>query len=137
MSQPTLYQAITSGLVGGVGMATYLVVSYLVDYKYSYDTSNLIGLVVSSVVDFYLQQMVFVGKMTSNFSFIWKYALVRVLEIVLAQVMFNRYIAYIQRHKPHFFHYKMGSRVLVARYAIQMIIFALITFPMRKFVIYV
>ena len=73
MVKPTVLQAMSSGFIGGFGTATYLVVSYLVDHKYGYDTANLIGLVASSVLDFYLQQLVFVGSISSKPQFIWKF----------------------------------------------------------------
>lgn len=136
MVKPTVLQAMSSGFIGGFGTATYLVVSYLVDHKYGYDTANLIGLVASSVLDFYLQQLVFVGSISSKPQFIWKFILVRAFEIGLAQVLFAQYIKYINQKKPFFYRHNIKGRLLVVRYAIQIIIFAVVTFPMRKYVIY-
>ena len=138
MTQQSIFQqAIYSGLLGGIGTGGYLVVSRMVDPKLGYDWANFVGLIVSFVIDFHLQQLVFVGKITNHARFWWKFSLVKIGEILLSQAIFAEYIKYIKEKNPKFYHRQIKHRVLLIRYVIQLLLFVIVTFPMRKYFIFV
>ena len=137
MKQFTLQQLVYSGLFGGVGMGGYLIVSNLIDKRFGYDWANFVGLLVAFIIDFYLQQLVFVGKITNEPRFWWKYSLAKGVETIISQILFAKYISYVREKNPEFYHQQIRKRILLIRYSIQLLIFVVITFPMRKYFIYV
>lgn len=122
---------IKSSASGTVSTITYILTSYILDFYMSDKTSNLVGLVVSIIINYMLQHKTF-GKTHNHLSYLHKYIVAELLILFSSQAGVNmaldnkkRYIKYFpDKLKPY---YNTIMRMLVAT-----VIFALISFPIRN-----
>ena len=146
------YQFVASALVGGIGELGYLITSYTFDKYVDKRVSNLIGLSVDTVLDFFLQSWVFLNpksfKEFFDYKIMYKFIISIIIMNIIRQLMFmivyefrsiKEYIkrGEDQRKSGHdvwnFFH----DRTLLVRYVITLIFFILIEFPIRKYIVFV
>tara|TARA_B100000963_G_C22513696_1_gene619610 strand:+ start:287 stop:757 length:471 start_codon:yes stop_codon:yes gene_type:complete len=150
------YQFVASALVGGIGELGYLITSYTFDKYVDKRVSNLIGLSVDTVLDFFLQSWVFLNPKTVkeffDYKIMYKFIISIIIMNIIRQFMFmivyefrliKEYINRGEKHKKsgqgidhdvwNFFH----DRTLLVRYVITLIFFILIEFPVRKYLVFV
>ena len=146
------YQFVASALVGGIGELGYLITSYTFDKYVDKRVSNLIGLSVDTVLDFFLQSWVFLNpksfKEFFDYKIMYKFIISIIIMNIIRQLMFmivyefrsiKEYIkrGEDQRKSGHdvwnFFH----DRTLLVRYVITLVFFILIEFLMRKYIVFV
>ena len=134
----TSKQMAISGIAGGIAMGGYLISSHLLDSQIGYQASNVIGMLIAYSIDFFSQQYIFLGKLGNHHHYIIRFLIHISLEIVIAQLLLKLVMSYLKKHKPHFYkHGLKGIWISVIRYIIQLIIFFTITFPMRKYFVFV
>ena len=156
-------EMLLSGLLGGLGEWTHLVVCHILDRYMDKRTSNFIGLLVDMTIDFFLQFWLFlrptkVSKYFDNRIFA-KFLVFRIVNLFLRQMMFHWMLNmqsvqdYISRgaQQQEVRKMSMGERkkwnekieyflmdhVMHVRYLITVIFFFLIEFPARKYLIFV
>ena len=157
------YQFIGSALVGGIGELGYLITSYTFDKYVDKRVSNLIGLSVDTVLDFFLQSWVFLHpksfKEFFDYKIMYKFIISIIIMNIIRQLMFmivyefRSVKDYIKRGEDqvkkeeskrksrkgishdvwNFFH----DRTLLVRYVITLVFFILIEFPIRKYIVFV
>ena len=127
-----------SGTVGGVAMGGYLITSHLLDHRIGFQYANLLGMLIAYTIDFFAQQFIFLGKVGGHGRFILKFLIHVTIEIVVAQLLLKFTLGYIRKHYPDFYQHKLkGAWISVIRYGIQILIFFAITFPLRKYFVFV
>ena len=156
-------EMLLSGLLGGIGEWSHLVVCHILDRYMDKRTSNFIGLLVDMTIDFFLQFWLFlrptkVSKYFDNRIFA-KFLVFRIVNLFLRQMMFHWMLNmqsvqdYIVRgaQQQEVRKMSMGERekwnekieyfimdhVMHVRYLITFIFFFLIEFPARKYLIFV
>ena len=150
------YQFVASALVGGIGELGYLITSYTFDKYVDKRVSNLIGLSVDTVLDFFLQSWVFLNpksfKEFFDYKIMYKFIISIIIMNIIRQIMFmivyefrliKEYINRGEKQRKsgqgighdvwNFFH----DRTLLVRYVITLIFFILIEFPVRKYLVFV
>ena len=158
------YQFVASALVGGIGELGYLITSYTFDKYVDKRVSNLIGLSVDTVLDFFLQSWVFLNpksvKEFFDYKIMYKFIISIIIMNIIRQFMFmivyefKSIKEYIKRGedqvKKEESEKKSGKgyighevwnffhdRTLLVRYVITLVFFILIEFPMRKYIVFV
>lgn len=127
-----------SGIAGGIAMGGYLISSHILDSKIGYQKANIIGMMIAYSIDFFFQQHIFLGKLGNHHHYIIRFLIHISLEIVIAQLLLKLVMSYLQKNNPHFYKHRLnGIWISVIRYSIQLIIFFTITFPMRKYFVFV
>ena len=131
-------QMILSGILGGVTMALYLVLGNFLDPRIGFEWSNIVSVLIAYSLDFFIQQMVFLGKLANHSRFIWKFIVQIIVELVATQILFDLVIKYIKTHHPTFYQQKLkGKWVTLIRCGVTSIIFICITFHLRKYFVFV
>ena len=158
------YQFIGSALVGGIGELGYLITSYTFDKYVDKRVSNLIGLSVDTVLDFFLQSWVFLHpksfKEFFDYKIMYKFIISIIIMNIIRQLMFmivyefKSIKEYIKRGEDqvkkkesdrksgkgkigHEVWNFFHNRTLLVRYVITLIFFILIEFPVRKYLVFV
>jgi hypothetical protein len=133
----TLQQAILSGGIGGVNVVIYLTICKMFDRYMSENTSNMLGLIIDFVLNYLSQQLVFYGKIMFRKDIMYRFAIGNSISIITQQVLFvygrPMYMKIIKRY-PHIV--KSNYRVTLWRYISNVMIYLLVTFPLRKFFIF-
>lgn len=134
----TSRQILLSALVGGVAQSAYLISSYFLDKRIGFQWANIIGMGLAYTIDFFAQQYIFLGKIGDHSRFVIRFLIHISLEIVVAQLLFKLVLTYLKKHQHHFYQHKLkGIWITVIRQLIQIFIFFTITFPMRKYFVFV
>lgn len=134
----TFQQMVLSGIVGGVAMGGYLLSSHLLDHRIGFQYANLIGMLIAYLIDFFAQQFIFLGEVGGHSRFIVKFLIHVTIEIIVAQLLLKLVLGYIHKHYPDFYQHRLkGTWISVIRYSIQIFIFLTITFPLRKYFVFV
>ena len=133
----TLQQAILSGSIGGVNVVIYLTICKIFDRYMSVNHSNILGLIIDFVLNYLSQQLVFYGKIMFRKDLLYRFFFGNSIAMVAQQLLFVYgrpvYMKIIKRH-PHIV--KSNYRVTLWRYISNVLIYFLVTFPLRKFFIF-
>tara|TARA_Y100001970_G_C14035754_1_gene751017 strand:- start:79 stop:537 length:459 start_codon:yes stop_codon:yes gene_type:complete len=142
-------QFILSAILGLFAELCYLLTSYLLDKTgwVSVQVSNFFGLLVDGVLDYILQSLLFLGAVAIRGGVVGKFLIFRVLEALVRQLMYMAALKlkfvqkYLEGEKeqeedskiPKFLWYRQTH----VRYITVLICFFILTFPMRKYFVFV
>jgi hypothetical protein len=123
-------QILLSTGAGSIASISYYIISYWLDYYLSYNLSNLIGLLVDAVIDFTLQELVFMKHVVLQKYIVIKFIIGRSIFIMLNIGLFNVAEPMLRENK----HKKYN--VLLLRIVLNILLFVVFLFPVRKYFIY-
>ena len=123
---------------GGIfSTSIYLLGGYILDYFMNAKYSNFIALLISAVVNFVMQTRTFVGKRGVNNNSIEKYFVSEIIIITLSQLG----LIYLINHKKDYTR-KVPKKIqayytTIARIIAASMVFIFISFPLRKFWVFI
>ena len=122
-------------LLGGIiSSLLYYIVSYLLDtFQIKNINSNLIGLVIESLVDFFVQVNIFLSLAKITPMIIFKFLIVRTVYIIINQSLFSLQLNCLQKYKKSSYYEYM---LLVCRFINNLLLFTFIFYRLRKEFIY-
>ena len=139
----SLVEFIWSSLAGAISLGAGLSISHLADRYTSPVKSNLIGLLIGSVINFLLQKRSFHYQGKTDTSLVGKFLLSETGVIILNHILF---IIFIKSQKTSFIRtikarlptqYQTDSYVnSIARVIISVLVFSIFAFPARKYWIF-
>lgn len=106
---------------------SFFIITALLDRIINSELANFIGLVVDLILDFIVQQYVFMKKISLDFKIIIKYVGSEAVFLLLNQFIFSVYYRN---------YYDDSHNLTIARAIIGMFIYTFFVFPTRKFFIY-
>jgi putative flippase GtrA len=106
---------------------SFFIITALLDKIINSELANFIGLVVDLILDFIVQQYVFMKKISLDFKIIVKYVGSEAVFLLLNQFIFSVYYRN---------YYDDSHNLTIARAIIGMFIYTFFVFPTRKFFIY-
>ena len=127
---------ILSASVGLISSAAYLVTSHELDKIMNYNFSNVIGLTVDHIVNFIVQQLVFVGNLRNLKKFIIKFSIGNIITLCYSQILFVLAHKYVRKYYPDFYKTKWNSHVSIIRYFLGALVYPL-SFLLRKYYVFV
>ena len=112
----------------GMGSLTFigLALSTVLDKKIGQDKSNLVGLVIESIIDFFGQKFVFMPnkKLTDTLAF--KFVVAKIIAIVVTQLLFMMVVWFVK--------VKIDEvTIQFVRLGTYTIAFFFVTYPLRKY----
>lgn len=116
-----------SSIAATVTHGVFFVITYLLDKVINSELANLLGLIIDLILDYIVQQYVFMKKINLDLKIIAKYAGSEIVFIFINQLMFSIYYRN---------YYNGGDNLTLVRAAIGILIYTFIVFPTRKFFIY-
>ena len=133
----TLHQAILSGGIGGVNVIIYLTICKIFDRYMSVNKSNMLGLTIDFVLNYLSQQLVFYGKIIFKKSLLYRFTIGNTFSLIIQQLIFVYgrpiYDRIIKKYNniidPRY-------QVTLWRYISNILVYLLVTFPIRKFFIF-
>ena len=132
----SLKQFILSAAVGLISSLTYLITSYELDKIMDYNVSNIIGLTVDHIVNFIVQQLLFVGHLRGSSKFIIKFLIANTITLSYSQILFVLTHKYVKKYYPKFYKNKWKSRISIIRYFLGALVYP-IAFFLRKYYVFV
>ena len=123
-------QMLLSTGAGSIASISYYIISYWLDHYVSYNLSNLIGLIVDAVIDFMLQELIFMKHVVLQKYIVIKFMIGRSIFIMLNMGLFNVAEPMLRENK------RKKYNVLLLRIVLNFILFVLVLFPIRKYFIY-
>ena len=123
---------------GGIfSTSIYLLGGHILDYFMNAKYSNFIALIISAVVNFVMQTRTFVGKRGVNNNNIEKYFVSEIIIITLSQLG----LIYLINHKKDYTR-KVPKKIqayytTIARIIAASMVFIFISFPLRKFWVFI
>ena len=120
-----IQEFILSSIIGSSTTLLYIFTSKYLDSYIDINISNFIGLLLDNILDYILQQYVFIGYFSINNSIIIRFIIGKIICIVIPQVLF--YILSRQQ---------LGISITILRTCIAILTFCFVTFPIRKYYIY-
>jgi len=141
-------QFFLSAILGGVAEICYLLTSYIIDTTglVSHAVSNFLGLLVDVFLDYFLQSLIFLGSGQFRFQTASKFLLYRILDTFVRQILYvyalkrpfiQKYLAgEKKRDKDNNVPKFLWHRQTHLRYIIVLLVFFVLTFPMRKYWIF-
>jgi hypothetical protein len=123
-------QMLLSTIAGSGASLSYLMITYGLDHYVSYNVSNAVGLLVDSGIDFLLQELVFMRHMVLQKYILIKFIIGRSIFILLNIGLFNVAEPMLRENK----HKKYN--VLLLRLVLNIFLFVVFLFPIRKYFIY-
>jgi hypothetical protein len=119
--------ALWGGLSSIIGVGSS---NFIFDRFMSEGISNIIGLIISWIVDFFLQRHLFMGtRAKSHEKILIKFIIVACIDTFLSQVIFLLILHHQRKNNP----VKWEKHKLIIRYLITIIISAVFTFPAEKY----
>ena len=106
---------------------SFFIITALLDKIINSELANFIGLVVDLILDFIVQQYIFMKKISLDFKIIVKYVGSEAVFLLLNQFIFSVYYRN---------YYDDSHNLTIARAIIGMFIYTFFVFPTRKFFIY-
>lgn len=116
-----------SSIAASVTHGAFFIITYLLDKVINSEIANLIGLFIDLILDYIVQQYVFMKKINFDLKIIAKYAGSEIVFILINQLMFSIYYRN---------YYNAGDNLTLVRAVIGILIYTFIVFPTRKFFIY-
>ncbi|MBM10173.1 MAG: hypothetical protein CMF69_11495 [Magnetovibrio sp.] len=142
-------QLVLSAILGFAAEICYLLTSFLIDKTKSVSiyVSNFIGLMVDVILDFILQSLLFLGFVSIQPAVIFKFIIFRIFDTFIRQILyvFSMKFKFVQKYIhnqppkddnnpiPEFLRYRHSH----IRYLIILICFFILTFPLRKYFVFV
>jgi len=125
-----LKQMLFSMLAGSTASLSYFVVSFCLDHYINYNLSTLIGLMVDAIIDFILQELVFMRKIVLQKYIVIKFIIGQGIFIGFNGALFSYLESFIRENK------NKKYKLLILRVLLNFVLFVLILFPIRKYFIY-
>ena len=126
-----------SYLLGLISSGIHLGSSYVLDKVTNYDLSNIIGLLVGRIVNFSLQQKLFTGNTQNSGKYLLRFGIGNIIIAIFSQVLFVKINSHIKRTNYTYYKGKYKKDVSWIRYIISVITFIFVSFPLRKYYIFV
>ena len=123
-------QMLLSMGAGSIASVSYFITSFWLDHYVSYNLSSVVGLVVDAVIDFMLQELVFLRRLVLQKYILIKFVMGRSIFIALSLGVFNVIEPMIRENKIKKYN------VLLLRVVVNFILFVLVLYPIRKYFIY-
>lgn len=135
----TKHQALISSIIGGIIVAIYLSISHVLDRYMSINTSNMIGLMIDFVLNLVAQQYVFYGALKFHKKLLYRFLIGNTASMACSQLIFiyggKYYDKLFEKYKyKHLIDPKY--KLALWRYLSNVIMFFLVTFPLRKYYIF-
>lgn len=121
------YEFFASSIFASLVQLNFFIITYILDKFINSELSNMIGLIIDLILDYIIQQYIFMQKISFELNIISKYILSEIFGVSLNQILFTFY-----NRKIH----KKEYSYTLARIIIGISIFIFFIFPMRKFFIY-
>tara|TARA_Y100000768_G_C23923581_1_gene656273 strand:- start:819 stop:1199 length:381 start_codon:yes stop_codon:yes gene_type:complete len=118
---------IFSSFIALIIQINFFIITFLLDKFINAELSNIIGLSIDLILDYFCQQYVFMKEISFNIFIMGKYLMVEFFGISLNQILFTIYNRNI--HKKNY-------NYTFARITISILIFTLFIFPCRYFIIF-
>ena len=115
---------------GSIASVSYFITSFCLDHYVSYNLSSVVGLVVDAVLDFMLQELVFLRRIVLQKYILIKFVIGHTIFITLSLGLFNLIEPMIRENKIKKYN------VLLLRVIVNFILFVLVLYPIRKYFIY-
>lgn len=122
-----LKQFTKSSIAATITHIVFFAITAFLDTIMNSEISNIIGLIVDKILDYTVQQYIFMKKITPDGKIITKFIVSEIFLLSINQILFTIYYRN---------YYKEGDNLTVARAVIGLVIYTLIVFPIRKFFIY-
>ena len=116
-----------SSIAASITHLVFFGISALLDRFINSELANFIGLIVDLILDFIVQQYVFMKKIDPDIKIIGKYLGSEAVTLSTNQLLFSFYYRN---------YYNKDHNLTVARAIIGVIIYTFMVFPLRKFFIY-
>ena len=116
-----------SSLAATITHIVFFAVTAFLDKIMNSEIANILGLLVDKILDYIVQQYIFMKRITLAPNIIIKYIISEIILISLNQVIFTIYYRN---------YYKEGDNLTIARAIIGVIIYTVFVFPLRKFFVY-
>jgi len=128
---------IYSALGGFVASFVYLIVAYVLDFIMKANTSNLVSLLITAFINFILQFKTFMKRKKANTNILIKYIITTILDIIGTQVG----VMYLLKHKDYYSkklpNYLKEHYNTIVRIIISTLLFFLVSFPLRKYWVFI
>lgn len=120
------FKLIESAGMGSFSTFVGLALSTVLDKKIGQDKSNLVGLLVESIIDFFGQKFVFMPNKKFTDSLAFKFVVAKVIAIVVTQLLFMMVIWFVK--------VKIDEvTIQFVRLGTYTIAFFFVTYPLRKY----
>jgi hypothetical protein len=129
-------KVLKSGFGSVFTVLVYFILAFFLDKKINHKTSNLIALIITSVLNFAFQSSTFLNKSLSYSHFL-KYIAIAGIEIFINQTSFSYLLNRkkdIIKFLPLFLHQYYNT---IVRSISQFLVFFFISYPFRKYWIFV
>lgn len=133
----TFHQAFLSGSLGGVTVTFYLLICRILDRYMRPRLSNMIGLCIDAVLSYTLQQLIFYGSIRLCGQLFQRFMIGNSLSVLVSQLVFSYGLPYYNRYIDKYPRFKNSSyRLTLWRYLTNIVVYLVITFPLRKYYIF-
>lgn len=129
-------QFVMSVLLSFVSSGSYLLASYELDKIMDANTSNMIGVIIDSILIFILQQNLFIGHLHDYKKFIIRFIIGISINIAISQLVFVGVHEYIKKYHKKFYDDGWDKNLIWIRMAIAVVTYIFISFPLRKYYIF-
>ena len=117
---------IESAGMGSISTFIGLALSTVLDKKIGQDKSNLVGLVIESIIDFFGQKFVFMPNKKLTDSLAFRFVVAKILAIVVTQLLFMMVVWFVK--------VKIDEvTIQFVRLGTYAIAFFFVTYPLRKY----
>ena len=130
-------QFILSGGSSALSTSVHLIISHLLDFFINDKLSNIIGLIVGFLLNFYLQSKSFLKTVEYNKTF-FKFLFTEIIVISIFHISYNylqKNDTIINKYVNKYVNEKWKNTTI--RIIVGVIEFFIISFPMRKFLVFV
>ena len=121
-------QFIISSFFAMLTHTVYFIVAAILDTYINSEIANIIGLILDLVLDFMVQQYIFMGKIFFHKKIVFKYLISESVSLFINQLMFSIYYRN--------FYNKKKDNLTIVRGIIGISTYAFIVFPLRKYFTY-
>ena len=123
--EPSL-KLIESAGMGSLSTFIGLALSTVLDKKIGQDKSNLVGLVIESIIDFFGQKFVFMPNKKLTHSLEFRFVVAKIIAIVVTQLLFMMVVWFVK--------VKIDEvTIQFVRLGTYAIAFFFVTYPLRKY----
>ncbi len=119
-----------SAITGSIASSLDLYIAYKLDSYIGTAKSNFIGLIIDCIVDFIMQQYVFIGKLNITGSLTQKFVISKVITTIASELLFIYLVKHINQLKLR------GTdqeKLAELRILINIIVFIVLSYPLRKY----
>ena len=123
-----LKQFSLSTLAASLTHIIFFAITAFLDTIMNSELANIIGLLVDKILDYIVQQYIFMKRITPEPKIVMKYIASEIVLLSLNQILFSIYYRK---------YYNKGDNLTVARAIIGVIIYVFFVFPIRKYFVYI